>query len=90
MSDPYLHSDPAYIRAIAPRDQLAAYLYVRSLRNAYVRAHASALSRFVWRQIRQRFRAFPSPRTGQRAEGGPEMTHGNPATRRATRGTKPA
>ena len=65
MSDPYLHSDPAYTRATAPRDQLAAYLYVRSLRNAYLRAHASALSRFVWRQIRQRFRASPQVTGGR-------------------------
>ena len=54
MSDPYLHSDPAYLRAIAARDPLAAYLYVRSLRSAYVRAKMSALFRFIWRHIRPR------------------------------------
>lgn len=59
MSYPHFRSDPAYLRAIAPRDPLAAYRYVRSLRNAYVRAQASALFRFVWRHISQRFKVSP-------------------------------
>jgi hypothetical protein len=57
MSGPYMHADPAHLRAIAARDPLAAYRYVRSLRSAYVGAGMSALLRFVWRHIGQRFKA---------------------------------
>lgn len=57
MPDPHLHPDPAYLRAIAARDWPAAYVYLRSMRSAYVGARASALLRFVWRHVRQRLEA---------------------------------
>ena len=64
MSDRYLHRDPGYLRAIGPRDPLAANLYARSLRSAYFKAIASALLRFVWRHIKQRFKSSPQSKSG--------------------------
>lgn len=64
MSDRHLHPDPAYLRAIGPRDPLAANLYARSLRSAYFRAMTSTLLRFVWRHIKQRFKSSPQSKSG--------------------------
>lgn len=64
MSDRRLHSDPAYLRAIGPRDPLGTYLYVRSLRSAYVRTMVSELLLFVWRHIKQGFKASPQSTDG--------------------------
>jgi hypothetical protein len=59
MSDRYSHTDPTYLRAIGPRDSFGAHLYARSVRSAYIRAVISELLLFVWRHVKQRFKASP-------------------------------
>ena len=59
MSDRYSRTDPAYLRAIGPRDSFGAHLYARSVRSAYIRAVISELLLFVWRHIRRGFKASP-------------------------------
>lgn len=69
MSDQNLQVDPAYLRALTPRDPFAAHLYMRRLRSTM----ASELLMFFRRHIRQRLKGLSQSAGGREAPRLPEQ-----------------